>query len=82
MREDSLNRTDNYKIKEIPHLNSPQKISQLNFSHNDIRAIPHHITHAVNLQLIDLSHNKITKIEHLWEVTSLKFINLSHNLIT
>lgn len=34
MREDSLSRNDSYKLKEIPHLNSPQKISQLNFSHN------------------------------------------------
>ena len=34
------------------------------------------------MQLIDLSHNRIGKIEHVCGVSSLKFINLSHNLIT
>ena len=41
-----------------------------------------HITSAVNLQIIDLSHNRIGKIDFLCGVRSLKFINLSHNLIS
>ncbi len=34
LREDSVSKGDSCKLKEIPHLNSPEKISQLNFSHN------------------------------------------------
>lgn len=37
---------------------------------------------VVNLQIIDLSHNKISRIEHIFGVSSLKFLNLSHNLIS
>lgn len=61
-KEESISKGEACKLKEIPHLNSPSKISQLNFAHNDIRVIPPHITAAANLQMIDLSHNKISKI--------------------
>ena len=81
-REDSSKKSQHYKLKDIPNLVSPQKISQLNFSHNDIRGIPIHIVNAVNLQILDLSHNKIGKIEHIFKLTTLKFINFSHNLIS
>lgn len=81
-REESKGKQEAIKIKEIPHLTSPHRISQLNFSHNDIRAIPSHISLVRNLQIIDLSHNKITKIDHIWHLSSIKFINLSYNLIS
>lgn len=81
-KEEGKSRHDAIKIKEIPHLTSPLRISQLNFSHNDIRVIPPHIASAKNLQILDLSHNKIAKIEFITQINSLKFINLSHNLIS
>lgn len=80
-REEGRGKQDSIKIKEMPHLTSPERISQLNFSHNDIRTIPLHIASACNLQIIDLSHNKISKIDHICRIASLKFINLSYNLI-
>jgi Leucine-rich repeat (LRR) protein len=80
-REDPRSRPEGIRIKEIPHLNAPERISQLNFSRNDIRTIPPHITAAHHLQIIDLSHNKISKIDHLCRIPSLKFVNLSYNLI-
>lgn len=61
-RDDAVNKSENFKLREIPHLVSPLKISQLNFSHNEIRSIPPHIKAASNLQILDLSHNKISKI--------------------
>jgi Leucine-rich repeat (LRR) protein len=66
----------------VPRLTSPERISQLNFSFGDIRAVPAHIVSASNLQILDLSHNKISKIEYVCAITSLKFINLSYNLIS
>ncbi len=82
MREDSSSKSGDCRLKEIPHFTSPEKISQLNFSHHEIRIIPQHIMSVVNLQIIDLSHNKISRIEHIFGVSSLKFLNLSHNLIS
>ena len=34
IKEEAMNRSENIKIREIPHLLSAGKISQLNFSHN------------------------------------------------
>lgn len=66
----------------MPRLNSPERISQLNFSFGDIRAVPSHIVSAKNLQILDLSHNKISKIEYVSAISSLKFVNLSYNIIS
>lgn len=69
------------KLREIPPLVTPLKISQMNYSHNDIRNIPPHISSAINLQILDLSHNKISKIEFIFTMKELKYLNMSHNLI-
>jgi Leucine-rich repeat (LRR) protein len=70
------------RLREMPPLPNPLAISQLNYSHNDIRCIPLQLTSAVHLQMLDLSHNKLAHLAHLQLLTELRFCNFSHNLLT
>lgn len=49
-------------LHEIPRFHQPSKIITLEYSHNSITKISPFITKAVNVQTVDLSHNKIKQI--------------------
>lgn len=74
-------RGEGLRLRQLPNLAAPGRLSQLNFSRNDIRCLPPRLADAQQLQMLDLSHNKIARIELLGAIPSLKFLNLSHNLI-
>lgn len=70
------------QLKEIPNLKAPNKITRICYPHNLIRKIPNSLLSAHNITLIDLSHNKLNKIEKIFHLPKLAILDLSSNLIT
>lgn len=55
-------RGEGLRLRQLPNLAAPGRLSQLNFSRNDIRCLPPRLVDAQQLQMLDLSHNKIARI--------------------
>lgn len=68
-------------LKQFPRLHSPEKISSMNYSHNEIRAIQSNIALSCNLMYIDISYNLIVRIDNLALLPNLLSVDVSHNRI-
>ncbi|XP_066925723.1 nischarin-like isoform X2 [Clytia hemisphaerica] len=56
-----------------------KKLKRASFSYNDIRSIDYSMTLLPSLECLDLSHNLLTEVEYLEELTFLTDLNLSYN---
>ncbi|KAJ3436271.1 nischarin related [Anaeramoeba flamelloides] len=67
--------------KDKTPINSSSLLRSLSCNFNNLTQIDESLTHCINLENLDLSNNKITKITNLKKNFQIKQLNLSSNLI-
>jgi len=73
---------ENNVIEEIKGLETMKELTTLYLHHNQIREIGTRLSQNSNLVILNLSHNRLKKIENITELTQLKTLDISHNLLT
>ena len=66
-------------VKTTPLL---EKVKELNLSHNNIKTVNQDLSCLKNLEILNLSYNKISDFVNLWNPEFLHTIDLSHNNLT
>ena len=75
-------RADSNAISDVSCLHRCGKMERLYLAHNSLTSVPQFPMMANSLQVLDLSHNEISKIGAIQNLKALKVLRLHHNNIS